>query len=416
MKTHTHKRTIVVIVLYLIFGAVTASAANKVTGLAVKDFDDYTTVIIALKSPDAFQVKMMKGNKLVVIVENAGVDGKVKPIGGSGAVKEVYPKTKSGDAYIIVELTGKASKYTGKSTKQPAQINLKIHKKSGGTTTTKPDVTPDNGGIKLTDKGKLNMPGTKAGCDANLDTDFPTSADEMTPDKTPTIIDTIVIDPGHGGRFTGAVGPNGIIEKHVNLGISLRLAKMLRDELGIRVALTRVDERHIYMKDRTGLANAVKADLFIDVHNNGVASKKAKGTETFFLSTDKADWDRAASIAENEEFYVENPDLGKSNSNLSMILAAMAQNEYLEESKELAHYIQEELVAALGTRDRGVKQAPLYVLVYADMPAVLLEEGFLTNPEEEEMLRDPKSQDKIARAIFNGIKGYKEEYESKVNR
>ncbi|MCP4230763.1 MAG: N-acetylmuramoyl-L-alanine amidase [bacterium] len=404
------------LIALIIFSVVFANAANKVTGLAVKDYDDYTTVIIALKSPDTFQVKMMKGGKLAVIVDDASVSGKVKGLTGSGAVEKVYTKAKGGDAYVIVELTDKASKYTGKSTKHPAQINLKIHKKSGGTTITKPDVTPDNGGIKLTDKGELNMPGVKAGCDANLDTDFPTSADEMTPDKTPTIIDTIVIDPGHGGRFTGAAGPKGIIEKHVNLGISLRLARMLRDELGIRVALTRVDERHVYMKDRTGLANAVKADLFIDIHNNGVASSKAKGTETFFLSTEKADWDRAASIAENEEFYVENPDLGKSDNNLSMILAAMAQNEYLEESKELAHYIQENLVADMGTRDRGVKQMPLYVLVYADMPAVLLEEGFLTNPKEEEMLRDPKSQEKIARAIFNGIKGYKEEYESKVNR
>jgi N-acetylmuramoyl-L-alanine amidase len=405
--------------------AVAAGAAgkNNVTGIQLKDYDDYTAVVVSLEKPSKFSVKDLPGSDLAIVVEDCDTGGKNHKTGPKGVVTDVYAKDKDGDAWIVLKLTDRASRYSGKSVKSPAQVILKIIKKpaektGGETGEAKPAVKTGKGpgweGVTLKDKGELDMPGTKAGCAADLDVSFATESNEMTPDKTPNVIDTIFIDPGHGGKYTGAEGPSHIIEKDVNLGISLRLARMLRDDLGCRVALCRVDDRMVLMKDRTRVANEIKADLFIDLHNNGVLNSKVRGTETFFLSDVKADWGRAMEYAENEEFIIENPEILEDQTGLNLILAALAQNEFLQESSELAHYAQENLVHDLGTKDRGVKQAPFYVLVYANMPSILIECEFLTNAEGEKLLTEPDSQEKIARAIYKAIKAYKEDFEEKM--
>lgn len=400
-----------------------AAAKNKVTGIQLKDYNDYTAVVVSLDEPSKFSVKDLKGSDLAIVVEDCKTGGKSYKTGPKGVVTEAYAKDKDGDAWVVLKLTDRASRYSGKSTKSPARVVLKILKKpskepAGETGETKRTTKTGEGsgweGVTLKDRGELNMPGVAAGCAVDLDTNFAIESDEMTPDKTPNVIDTIFIDPGHGGKYTGAAGPSNIIEKDVNLGISLRLARMLRDDLGVRVALSRVDDRMVLMKDRTRVANEIKADLFIDLHNNGVLNSKVRGTETFFLSDAKADWSRAMDYAENEEFIIENPDLVEGKTGLNLILAALAQNEFLQESSELAHYVQENLVHDMGTKDRGVKQAPFYVLVYANMPSVLLECEFLTNPAGEKLLVEPDSQEIIARSIYNAIKAYKEDFEEKM--
>jgi|GEM_PF-978806 len=412
-----------VVVSVTLLAVVAASAKNEVTGIQLKDYSDYTAVVVSLEKPSKFSVKDLAGSDLAIVVEDCKTGGKSHKTGPKGVVTEAYAKDKSGDTWVVLKLTDRASRYSGKSTKSPARVILKIVKKpseepaveTGGT---EPTVKTGEGsgweGVTLKDRGELNMPGVKAGCAADLDTSFAIDSDEMTPDKTPNVIDTVFIDPGHGGKYTGAEGPSHIIEKDVNLGISLRLARMLRDELGVRVALSRVDDRMVLMKDRTRVANEIKADLFIDLHNNGVLNTKVRGTETFFLSDVRADWSRAMEYAENEEFILENPDLVEGKTGLNLILAALAQNEFLQESSELAHYVQENLVHDMGTKDRGVKQAPFYVLVYANMPSILIECEFLTNSTGETLLTEPDSQEKIARAIYKAIKAYKEDFEEKM--
>ncbi len=374
-------------------------AANRITGMAVRNYTDYTAVILKLERPAVFKVTKTKDGRLAVVVANCTVAPAAARLTETvGAVKKVSSATVGGRAWVYITLAKTAKSYEGKSLKTPPQIFFKVYKKTSATKTPK----------EKQPKKVATPPATAAAGE------FPTSADEISPDTTPTKIDTICIDPGHGGRFTGAEGPGGSIEKNVDLSISLYLARLLRDRLGVRVVMTRTDDSHVYMRDRTGLANAVKADLFIDVHNNAVLNAKVGGTETYFLSQSRNDWKRAATIAENQDFLAENPNFGADAGTLNFILSMLAQNEFLEESSELAHLVQKSMVDKLGRRDRGVKQAPFYVLVGCEMPSILVETAFITNPTEEKLLNEPAWQKKTATAIYEGIKAYKDAYEKKM--
>lgn len=376
-----------------------AKTANAVTGLSVKDYDEYTAVIVKLSRPAAFKVTKMKDGRLALVVENCKVTpANAKLEKSIGAVKKITSATVKSDAWVYITLGKNARSYEGTALKKPPQVFFKVFKKKAPAV--KPAEKPP--AVKYTPSGSKG--------------EFPTSAKGFPADTTPTVIDTICIDPGHGGRFSGAEGPKGTMEKDVNLDISLRLARMLRDKLGVRVIMTRTDDSHVYMRDRTGLSNAVKADLFIDVHNNAVLNAKVGGTETYFLSESRSDWDRAASIAENQEFLEENPNFTTDASSLNFILSMLAQNEYLTESSELAYDIQKNLVQSLGLRDRGVKQAPFYVLVGCQCPSILVEIAFISKAEEEKLLTDADFQEKAAKAVFDAVKAYKERYESRVNR
>ena len=375
-----------------------ACAANQVTGLTVRNYTDYTAVIVKLQKPSLFKVSATKDGRLALVIDNCAVSPSAAKLDEPvGVVKKVTSATAGGRAYIYVTPGKGAKNYEGKVLKNPPQIFFKIYKKP--TTSKTPEKTPE----PIKEKPVVAAKG-----------EFPTSAKEIKPDTTPTIIDTICIDPWHGGRFTGAEGPDRSLEKDVNLDISLRLARLLRDKLGVRVVLTRIDDSHVYMRDRTGLANAVNADLFIDLHNNAVLNAKVGGTETYFLSQSRNDWERAANIAENQDFLAENPNLAADPASLNFILSLLAQNEYLQESSELAHCCQNKLIKNLGLRDRGVKQAPFFVLVGCEMPSILLEIAFISNAHEEDLLNDPSWQKKAAEAVFQGIKEYKDAYEKKM--
>jgi N-acetylmuramoyl-L-alanine amidase len=387
----------------LALAAAPAAAANRVTGLAVRNYTDYTAVVVKLEKPALFKVTKTEDGRLALVIDDCAVAPSTarldEPV---GVVKKVTSATAGNRAYVYITLGKDAKNYEGKSLKSPPQIFFKIYKKAAAPAPAKaPEKKPE------AEKPKPAV-ATKG--------EFPTSAKEITADTTPTVIDTICIDPGHGGHFTGAEGPAGTVEKDVNLEISLRVARLLRDKLGVRVVMTRIDDSHVYMRDRTGLANAVNADLFIDVHNNAVLNAKVKGTETYFLSESRNDWERAATIAENQDFLAENPNFSADPSSLNFLLSMLAQNEYLQESSELAHLVQESMLAKLETHDRGVKQAPFFVLVGCEMPSILVEIAFISNATEEKLLTDPGWQQKAAEAIYEGIKQYKESYEKKMGR
>jgi len=404
MNEPRFRKTLVSTVVATAFAVLVASpaeakTANAVTGLTVKDYDEYTAVIVKLSRSATFKVTKMKDGRLALVIDNCKVAPSTAKLDKSvGAVKKITSATVKSEAWVYVTLGKNARSYEGTALKKPPQIFFKVLKKK----------TPSEKPVEKTPAEKYTTSGAKG--------EFPTSAKGFAADTTPTVIDTICIDPGHGGRFTGAEGPKGTVEKDVNLDISLRLARMLRDKLGVRVIMTRTDDSHVYMRDRTGLSNAVKADLFIDVHNNAVLNAKVGGTETYFLSETRSDWDRAASIAENQEFLEENPNFTTDAGSLNFILSMLAQNEYLTESSELAYDVQKNLVQSLELRDRGVKQAPFYVLVGCQCPSILVEIAFISKTEEEKQLTDAAFQDKAATAIFDAVKAYKERYEARVNR
>jgi N-acetylmuramoyl-L-alanine amidase len=216
---------------------------------------------------------------------------------------------------------------------------------------------------------------------------------------------TIVIDPGHGGTETGAVGPDGYQEKDATLEIARRLAATLPRVLACRTLLTRDTDLLISLDDRTAIANHEKADLFLSVHANSSRAASAQGSETYYLSLEASDR-IAQEVARQENASPGAPTPGPGqtgNPDLDFILWDLAQSAHLKESSELAEAIQKELNAISDTGSRGVKQAPFRVLVGASMPAVLVEVGFISNPAEEKKLKSPEFQQALADAIGRAV-------------
>lgn len=220
-------------------------------------------------------------------------------------------------------------------------------------------------------------------------------------------IRTIVIDPGHGGKEVGAVGPNGLLEKDVTLAVARKLSAALAQKTGARIVLTREDDSVVSLDQRTAIANQYKADLFISVHMNAAVVKDARGSETYFLSLEASD-ELARKAAETENASA------SASSDLNLILWDLAQQAYLDESSLFAQTIQEEMNAATSVANRGVKQAPFKVLVGATMPAALVEVGFISNPEEEAKLKSDEFQNLMVEALTRAVQRYKTNYETRI--
>ena len=227
-----------------------------------------------------------------------------------------------------------------------------------------------------------------------------------TPRRTGPVI---VVDPGHGGVESGAVGPSGLKEKDVALDLARRLAARLARE-GVTAVLTRDEDRVLGLDERTAVANHNKAELFVSIHLNAARGKKALGAETYYLATDATD-DEARTLAGLENRAPAGgpaPAAGAGpDPSLELILWDLAQNRHLEESARLAEAIQREMNELTGTRDRGVRQAPFTVLMGATMPAILVEAGFISNPEEEARFKDDAYKDKVVEALVRAIGAFR---------
>ena len=221
---------------------------------------------------------------------------------------------------------------------------------------------------------------------------------------------TIVLDPGHGGSETGAVGAGGTAEADLTLLIAKALRIELRRRLRVEVVMTRTENVDIPLESRTAIANENQADLFISLHLNSSFGSSPRGAETYFLSREASDQQAAAlAAAENATAPGDaNPEL-----ELQMILWDLAQSYHLAKSQRFASLVQEELNLALGLRDRGVKQAPFTVLMGAKMPAVLVELGFLSNPEEEERLQSPVYRAELVDALVQAVSRFKRQIEER---
>lgn len=226
---------------------------------------------------------------------------------------------------------------------------------------------------------------------------------------------TIVLDPGHGGHDTGAVGPTGLMEKDVVLDLALRLRSLLRKRLGVRVLMTRSEDVFVPLQERTAIANRAKADFFISLHVNGSRQRGAVGFETYYFTREPSDNDARAS-AQRENLVIERDGTsGKDQESLLRItLADMAVTRDIKESGELAELALSTLDKILKVENRGVKSGPFYVLATAAMPAVLVESAFITNPREERKLQQDQYRQRIAEALFEGIEKYKVRYERRV--
>jgi len=225
--------------------------------------------------------------------------------------------------------------------------------------------------------------------------------------RTPRI--KIVLDAGHGGEDPGAIGPNGTLEKDINLAIVKELEKIFSaspDADKFEILLTRTDDIFVPLVDRTNFANEKMADLFISVHCNASMKKTTGGYEVYFLSENASDPDAIATqVLENSVVELEKkPD--RKRSKLQELLWSMIVNEFINESSELCHFTTLEIPKRIKVENRGVRQAGFYVLRGAQMPAILVECAFLSNPQEEAKLKASRIQKQIADGLYTAIKNY----------
>jgi N-acetylmuramoyl-L-alanine amidase len=219
-------------------------------------------------------------------------------------------------------------------------------------------------------------------------------------------ISRIVIDPGHGGKDKGAIGPNNTYEKDIVLAVAKQLKPLLQSKTGCEVILTRTKDVYLSLEQRTAIANTNKADLFISIHANAHSDRSKHGVETYFLNLAK-DQESARVAA------LENATSTRKISDLESILKDLLLNTKVDESARLAGQVQSHLIGRLKTdydsvRDLGTKQAPFYVLMGAEMPSILIETSFISNPVEEERLKNRQFQKCLAESICNGIQSYME--------
>ena len=218
-------------------------------------------------------------------------------------------------------------------------------------------------------------------------------------------ISRIVIDPGHGGHDTGTIGPTGLMEKDLCLDVALRLGKIIQQRLpGAEVVYTRSDDTFIPLEERTRVANESKADLFISIHANSSHDHAARGIETYYLNL-KGSPD-AMEVAARE-----NATAQESVHDLEEIVKKITRSEKIDESREFAADIQESLAKRIQklnktVKDRGVRKAPFVVLVGADMPSILTEISFLSNPADERLLKNPEHRQRVAEGLYQGMANY----------
>jgi len=210
----------------------------------------------------------------------------------------------------------------------------------------------------------------------------------------------VVLDPGHGGVEDGAVGARGVVEKEAVLDIAVRLKTRLA-AAGVDAVLTRDTDRLVTLDERAAVANHNRAELFVSIHLNASPRAQAFGAETYFLSSDASDDEARWLAAEENSPRGEVPIVvgDARERGLDLVLWDLAQTQAMVESEALAGEVQLELNALAGTRDRGVRQAPFRVLMGATMPAILVEVGFVSNPEEERRLAISEYRDRIAEAL-----------------
>lgn len=217
----------------------------------------------------------------------------------------------------------------------------------------------------------------------------------------------VVIDPGHGGKDPGAIGPKGLMEKDVVLDIALKVRDLLKDNPNYDIVLTRDKDVFIPLNERTELANRVNADLFISIHANASPNSRAKGVETYLLNW--TDDEEAIRVAAREN-AISVKKMRELKGEIGVMLASLEREAKRDDSVKLAGYVHNALIQSLRSsfsrNDNGVKQALFYVLVGAQMPSCLLEISYISNPEEERLLSDELYRLNIARAIVDGIESY----------
>ncbi|MDQ1409309.1 MAG: N-acetylmuramoyl-L-alanine amidase [Acidobacteriaceae bacterium] len=276
------------------------------------------------------------------------------------------------------------------------------------------NIDPDGSGEKSDTLVRASQPATLkvSKTTSRSDLDQPAIAPRPTHDGQSTLtralglkIGRIVIDAGHGGHDTGTIGPTGLMEKDLCLDVALRLGKIIKQRLpGAEVVFTRSDDSFIPLEERTAIANEAHADLFISIHANSSQDHGARGIETYYLNLKGSPEAMEVAARENAVANVGIHDLED-------LVKKIARNEKIDESREFAEDIQASLSqrvqkANKTVKNRGVRKAPFVVLIGADMPSILTEISFLSNPADEQLLKQPENRQRVAEGLYQGVASY----------
>ncbi len=358
----------------------------------------YTRVVVETTGPVTFKHQTLTGNeasprRIYIDLENCRLSPETVrniPI-GDGLLRQIRnaqfdPKT----VRVVLDTQSNISNYKVFTLSDPFRVVIDVMSSGGA---------PDKG-EKSMGKEKLARKEKKGVLAANKE-------------ETPTLarqlglgIKRIVIDPGHGGKDPGTCSPSGLKEKDIVLDVALKVAKILREKLGCEVILTRDRDVFVPLEERTAIANAKEADLFLSIHVNAAPNHDAHGIETYVLD-----------LASNKEAMrlaaMENATSAKQISDLQSILLDLMQNSKINESLKLAGLVQEKMVNGLNQKfsdvsNLGVKKAPFVVLIGAQMPSILTEIAFLSNPEEEKRLKNEAYLTDVATQISGGVAQYVE--------
>lgn len=216
---------------------------------------------------------------------------------------------------------------------------------------------------------------------------------------------TVVLDPGHGGDELGTQGAKGTLEKEITLAVARRLRTLIESRLGLKVFLTRDDDRTLSLDERSAFANNHQADVFLSIHANSAVRPSLRGAEVYYLTVERAD-EEARKRADATSTTL--PSLGGGNRTIDLILWETAQARYLEQSAALAGFVEQALAARVEMSPRAVQQAPFRVLVGANMPAALVEIGYLSNAEQEAQLTTAAYQDQVAQSLLDALIKFRE--------
>src|SRR5580700_854209 len=407
------------------------SAAKNARGKSVHDVDE-----MALSPDVEADPTVSSKSEPTVVSSNQKRDAKLNPTAAStqtGVIKKIVEADDSDDDNVDAR-SPTSSEFASAPVPKPDTARTRTHSvKAGAAAASKRDESGseagDDSAIAASDDSAGLSPApppkskrtTKSGLNGktldskNLDSKM--RADLEIREAKPTAhgersliralglkIGKIVIDPGHGGHDTGTIGPNGLEEKDLVLEVGKRLGKMLETRLGAEVVYTRKDDTFIPLETRTAIANQERADLFISIHANSSQDPTARGVETYYLNfTSSAE---ALDVAARE-----NAASDKSVYELQDLVKKIALKEKIEESREFATNVQHALHSGLaakspGIRDRGVKKAPFIVLIGANMPSILAEISFVSNPGDERKLQTSEYRQKIAESLYHGIAKY----------
>jgi N-acetylmuramoyl-L-alanine amidase len=216
---------------------------------------------------------------------------------------------------------------------------------------------------------------------------------------------TVVLDPGHGGEELGTQGTKGTLEKEITLSVARRLRTLIESRLGLKVFLTREDDRTMSLDDRSAFANNHRADVFLSIHANSAVRPAMKGAEVYYLTVERADAEARKKADDNATTL---PALGGGTRAIDLILWETAQARYLEQSATLAGFIEQALRPRVEMSPRAVQQAPFRVLVGANMPAALVEIGYLSNADQEGQIATASYQDQVAQALLDALIKFRE--------